>query len=257
MRKIILLFALTLSALFAAAQRADTALRTPVISGKQATGVPKASVNWLFIAGLLVVIGGVLYHFILRPRQKAAKRRKSRNHKKHAAHLKRQSQPQADEIRNAFPENLHPDGVKKALVPAAKPVPEIVPDRTQIPENMPAEKALGEKPETPLPVPEIFYMTVPGADGRFGAGAKKMQPAGCLYRFEVMAEKPDEALLFFSGNEDDMRNAQAFRDLELLPACAFSGLPDAGSFRFTQKPGRAHFDGTAWVVQQKVEISFL
>ncbi len=100
-------------------------------------------------------------------------------------------------------------------------------------------------------------MTVPAADGSFPAGAKKMQPSGCLYEFEVQPAKPGEARIRFAGSETDMGNAQAFRDLELLPACTFGNLPQNNRFRFEQTPGRAVLDKEAWVVKDKIAIKFV
>ncbi|RYD53380.1 MAG: hypothetical protein EOP52_04395 [Sphingobacteriales bacterium] len=130
--------------------------------------------------------------------------------------------------------------------PVIKKAPEPQPDVTEAP--------VAEEPEAPMP--DVFYLTVPGTDGRFAAGARKSQPTGCLYRFTVAPETPDEAEIVFAGDATDMRNAQAFRDLELLPACTFSGMPDPATFRFTQQPGLAVLDGSAWEVKKKIAIAF-
>ena len=100
-------------------------------------------------------------------------------------------------------------------------------------------------------------MTVPAADGSFPANTRKAQPTGCLYQFEVAPEKPTEAAVRFAGSEADMRNAQAFRDLELLPACTFTNLPQENRFRFEQKPGYAILENGLWLVKKKIEVRFV
>ncbi len=257
MRTLFLLLALCFWGTLATAQQGKKV--PPPKVEQEVVALPKTGVNWLFIAGLAVVVVGAAY-FIMRS-QRVPQSGRGMGSRRSSGKTRMPDKPQrAGKAFGFYRRTAQAAAVEDAVDTLPQAQPEAAPQAI--------EKAIEEEitpsPTEPVAVvetllsgPEIFYMTVPGADGRFGAGARKTQPSGCLYRFEVLEDKPEEALLFFSGNEDDMRNAQAFRDLELLPACTFSGTPDAGSFRFAQKPGRAHFDGTAWAVQQKVEITFI
>lgn len=253
MRNLLFLLAITFSGITATAQQTNTTTgKDATVAQENTVSGPKASPSW-FVPALIGVLGGAAYMAFRYTRRNAQPRKRKGTPKR-----LRKSKALEGVSTTGKPDIVLETKTPGTPPPEAGAATAVLLEKPPLhPENTTAETATAVQPAAAEPAPEIFYMTVPGADGRFGAGAKKTQPSGCLYRFEVIAGKPDEALLFFSGNEDDMRNAQAFRDLELMPACMFNVLPDGSSFRFSQQPGRAHFDGTAWAVQQKIEITFL
>ena len=229
-------------------------------------------VNVWFIVLLTLVLGGALYLLFRsarqtgkanlkgwsRSRRKSSRSGSGRSHKYSSSGKKRKSGftalKEAAEAAAVAGETPLAAGVEKIPKPATPPPVETPQPKTPPPESI-APPLPKPKPEPPKP--QIFYMTVPSADGRFPVGGQKMQAAGCLYQFEVQPAKPMEAQIRFAGSEADMRNAQAFRDLELLPACTFSNLPQGNSFRFEQTPGRALLEGEAWVVKEKIAIKFV
>lgn len=267
MRKILLLLALGVFDVAAFAQKADTGrVAAPQIKQLGLT------TPWWFYVALPIVIGGMIYLFWRNSRRREHDdskglgieyRNKHAHSNKTATGLgqkKAKKKSGFTDIQNAVPTGAVPmtagvEKIQKTAVPEepeAQQPQEVPPQASAAPVAQPAPKA---KPEPPKP--EIFYMTVPAADGSFPVGAKKMQPNGCLYQFEVQPGKPTEARICFAGSETDMGNAQAFRDLELLPACTFSNLPQGSGFRFEQTPGRALLDKGVWVVKEKIAIKFV